>query len=245
MYMEMVCPSLDYNTWYYQRPLTASKITNLISRTCRSLSSSQYSEDVRLMGSMLSSDPAKRPTPTTLLKQSVFGSSKSHPQDDTMEVPESAVVPKPEADDAHGDPLEGKHIFDPAEATEESPSGSGELKITTSLELQPPKAYRTPGKAGVQVQSIVVASQMNGAAKWTLDRCLLQCDSGISAREEYEMTKRQVIVRGDYIYAKFDASITDGQKKCSMYAIGTMALNGDSTMYRSLTKYFSLGGFWW
>mmetsp|Transcript_106758 Transcript_106758/g.278732 ORF Transcript_106758/g.278732 Transcript_106758/m.278732 type:complete len:583 (-) Transcript_106758:167-1915(-) len=246
MYMEMICPSLDYNTWFYSRPLTASKITNLIRSACRSLSSSEYSEDVDLVGRMLSRDPARRPTPSALLEQGVFGSSKSHPQDEDMEVPESAVVPKPEADDAQGDPLEGKHIFDPAEATQESaPTQSGELKITTALELQPPKAYGILGRAGLQVQSIVAASQMGGSAQWTLERCLLQCDSGVSELEEYEMAKRQVVVRGDYIYAQFEASITDGQKKCSMYAIGTMTSGGDSTRYKSLTKYFSLGGFAW
>ncbi|CAK0851387.1 unnamed protein product [Prorocentrum cordatum] len=134
---------------------------------------------------MLSRDPARRPTPSALLEQGVFGSSKSHPQDEDMEVPESAVVPKPEADDAQGDPLEGKHIFDPAEATQESaPTQSGELKITTALELQPPKAYGILGRAGLQVQSIVAASQMGGSAQWTLERCLLQCDSGVSELEE-------------------------------------------------------------
>ncbi|CAK0796510.1 unnamed protein product [Prorocentrum cordatum] len=41
MYMEMICPSLDYNTWFHSRPRTASKITNLVRSTCRSLSSSE------------------------------------------------------------------------------------------------------------------------------------------------------------------------------------------------------------
>jgi serine/threonine protein kinase len=242
MYMEMVCPSLDYQTWYYSRPLTASKITSLISRTCRSLSSSEYSKDVNLMGHMVNSDPAKRPTPSTLLKQSVFGSTKAPPQG-AMEVPESAVVPKPEADDAHADPLEGKHIFDPADATE-TPSSGGDVALSTELELMPPKAYRTFGKAGLQVRSIVAAPQTDGA-EWTLERCVLQCDSGVSTPEEYEMTKTLVVVKGDYIYAQFDASITDGPKKCSLYAIGTKVSGGNSQKYRSLKKSFSLGGFWW
>jgi len=243
MYMEMVCPSLDHQTWYYNRPLTAYKIGSLISRACRTLSSSQIKTDLTLMGHMLNSNPAKRPTPSTLLKQSVFGTTKTPPRG-AMEVPESAVVPQPEADGAEADPLEGKHIFDPAEATE-IPAGGGEVALSTELELMPPKAYRTVGRAGLHVRSIVVVAQ-TGGAQWALERCVLQCDSGVSTPEEYEMTKTETRRRGDYyISAQFDVSIADGPKKCTLYAIGTKASGGNSVKYRSLKKSFSLGGFRW
>jgi len=243
MYMEMVCPSLDHQTWYYNRPLTAYKIGSLISRACRTLSSSHIKTDVTLMGHMLNSDPAKRPTPSTLLKQSVFGSTKTPPRG-AMEVPESAVVPQPEADGAEADPLEGKHIFDPAEAAE-IPAGGGEVALSTELELMPPHVVSIVPFVRLHVSSIVVVAQTDGA-QWVLERCVLQCDSGVSTPEEYEMTRTEVRRRGDYyISAQFDASIADGPKKCSLYAIGSKASGGNRVKYRSLKKSFSVAGFRW
>merc|ERR1719414_1924139 len=76
----MLCPALDYRTWYNNRPLSTSKVSSLIKRACPSLPSAQIAADVELVGDMLDSFPSRRPRPSVALESSVFGGSTAAPQ---------------------------------------------------------------------------------------------------------------------------------------------------------------------
>lgn len=79
MYMEMLCPSMDYNEWFYYRPLSAATVAQMIGRKCPGLTSSQIGDDLALMGSLINRDPARRPSPSEALETAPFGSEEELP----------------------------------------------------------------------------------------------------------------------------------------------------------------------
>jgi len=68
MYLELLCPSMNSTERYLTQPLSLSKVTHLVQRSCPRIVAN-IEDDLNLINSMVSEQPRQRPAPKDILQK--------------------------------------------------------------------------------------------------------------------------------------------------------------------------------
>lgn len=234
MYMELLCPSMDYNEWFYYRPLNTQTVQMLMAKRCRSLDQSQIRSDLALMGQMIDARPTSRPSPSQCLGTAPLSALGVHTPGGDAGVPAAHIDEKYQVP-VHGNRAGGGGGLNGNRVMQPHTPGHGEHTANDAIPESQELTITPPGLVMSDMGRLVVTTSVTGyyadGVEWAFEKCMLKCGD---TEGEMAMTPRFMNSRN------IQGQVNIGSlRTCGVYCLATKRSNGQAVRVRSPYVAFS------